>query len=491
VNSLKKGSLASLLLVIEQGAIKFVGLISTLILARLILPEDFGIIAIAMLVIGMFEILVNTGSGQYLLRVDKLDDDKINTDWTINFILRTIISSLMFAGAFVAAEYYEDPRLVNLIIALTLVFLSYNLINPGLAYLRREQEYGKQVKLTVITKMFAASATIIAAFTLQNYWALVIGRVAGSVTVIIFSYIIYPYRPRFMLTNAKEQWSFSGWMIPQAIFGYIRTQLDSFLVSSTYGQASLGSYHTIKYIAHIPSDSFLTPITTPFLVELTKAKVDQSYFNKQYNASLLLIILLAAPITSLMYFNHDLVTAVLLGPNWAQYSYLLGVFSLLIPSLAIWHHACRVLLVYGRTREIFIVQCISFFCVFTPLIFVGISDLRLFSYFRVLAELSTSTLFLLVASLIYTGNKNTFKLFLSFIPILLSVYLANMFTSLVGRLDINVFIDLVAICTIFIVAFSISIITLHIVFLRKIDDWQYMESLILRLLDPFIKKIKR
>jgi lipopolysaccharide exporter len=489
MGTLRKGAFASLLLVFHEAALKAVGLVSTLVLARILLPEDFGIIALAMLFLGLVQILAQTGSEQYLLRVDKLDDDIVNTAWTINFILKSIIAVPMIASGFLAAHYYDEPRLINIILTFTFLHLVSNWSNPGLAYLRRAQEYGKIVKLSIITKFMTVIVVIITALTLQNYWALVIGRVVGTFSGLIGSYFIYSYRPKFQLTNAKEQWQFSGWVIPQSMFGYVRTQLDSFLVSSSFGLAGLGSYNTIKYISYMPNAYLLLPITKTFLVELVKAKGSKSYFNKQYNASFILIMLIAAPITSIMYLHHDLVTRLILGPNWIEYSYLMSFFSLLIPATVMLRQASRVLLVYGKTKQIFFYECIAFVFVYTPLLIIGIDDLRLFSAVRVIAEIIITFIFLVIVAIKYTGIKNTFLLVFSLVPMALGIFVAVLFTNMVGELNINVFVDLSVITFVFTCVFTLVVLIFHVLVLRRFADWQYLESIILRILAPITNKL--
>jgi lipopolysaccharide exporter len=491
MGDLRKGSFASLLLVFQEVALKAVGLVSTLVLARVLLPEDFGIIALAMLFLGLIELLAQTGSAQYLMRVDKLDDDKVNTAWTINFILKSIIAVPMIATAFIAAHYYDDPRLINIILTFALLFVVSNADNPGLAYLRRAQEYGKIVKLTIIIKVVTVIVVIITALTLQNYWALVVGKVVGTFSMLVGSYFIYSYRPKFQLTNAKEQWKFSGWVIPQSMFGYVRTQLDSFLVSSSFGLAGLGSYNTIKYISYMPNAYLLLPMTQPFLVELTKAKVDKNYFNKQYNASFIIIMLIAAPITSIMYLHHELVTLFILGPNWLEYSYLMSFFSLLIPAAVVLRQASRMLLVYGKTKQIFFYECIAFVFVYTPLLIIGIDDLRLFSAVRVIAEIIITFLFLVVVAIKYTGIKNTVSLVFSLVPMALGIYIAVLVTNLVCKLNINVFVDLSVITFVFTCVFTIVVLIFHVLVLRNFADWKYLEGIIFRIIAPVVGKLKR
>ena len=490
MSDLKKGVLSSFLLVADSILKKLVGLVSTLILARLLVPEDFGIIAIATLMIGFIDILANTGSVQYLMRVDNLDESKINTSWTINLILRSFMCLIMFIASVFVAEFYNDPRLIYVLVSFTIIFFIYALKNPGLAFLRRSQNYVSIVKLGVFVKVISVIAAVIAAFTLQNYWALVIGKASSAIIFVVGSYFIHSHRPKLELVNAKEQWEFSGWVIPQSIFGYIRTQLDSLLVSTNFGQEQLGSYHTMKYISFIPSAFLIIPATEPFLVELNKSKNSSHYFAKQFNASFFITMLLGLPISLVMYLHHDLVTSVILGPNWLEYSNLLGIFGLLIPALIMFHQASRVLILFGKTKHLFIYECITFVILYSTLLFVGIKDLLLFSYVRVGMENLICSAFLTYVLLKYTSVGNTLSLILGFIPFGISAYIAYSLSNLVSVENLHDFFQLCVVTAAFFSAFYGSMLLFHLVFLRKLQEWMYLEQLVLRVCSPVISRLK-
>lgn len=490
-SNLKKGALSSVLLVGESILKKLVGLVSTLILARVLLPEDFGIIAIATLMIGFIQILSETGSMQYLLKVDTLDEEKTNTSFTINLILKGSIAVALALSASLVASFYGDPRLTPIILSLTGIFVLNSLRNPGIAFLRREQNYVNIVKMSIFAKIISVGVAITAALTLQNYWALVLGQLTNSSLMLVGTYIVHPHRPKLTLKNAKEQWQFSGWIIPQSIFGYARTQLDTFLVSATFGQSELGSYHTMKYIAYIPSAHIILPVIQPFLVEQRKTKNAPSYFAKQFNATFLITMLIALPITCVMFFHHQTVTAVLLGPNWIKYSALLGVFSLLIPSFVLLNQCTRILIIFGKTKHIFIYECIAFSIIYSMLFGVGLNDIETFTFIRVAMEALVTLGFLFYVSIKYTGVKSCISLFASFFPLSLSCIVA-VWTSFIveGYVD-QIFLKLVMISVACFTTFYISMLLFHVFGFNKLPEWKYLEGIILRIATPVFARFKR
>lgn len=488
-NNLRKGVLSSILLILDSVAKKLVGLISTLILARLLMPEDFGIIAIASLMIGFIEILSATGSAQYLMRVDDLDSDKVNTSFTINFIIKTFMSSSMIVGSFFIADFYEDPRLVDVLVSLSIVFFLHSFQNPGINFLKRSQNYTKLVKLGVFVKIFSVIAAVSSALILQSYWALVIGKATNAVLMVIGTHLIHPHKIKFMLKNAKDQWQFSGWMIPQAMFGYLRSQLDTFVVSSAFGQSALGSYHTMKYIAYIPSAHFIQPLSEPFLVELANAKSSKTYFAKQLKASFLLLMICGLPISTIMFYNHQTVTALLLGENWVEYSYILGLFGLLLPAFVMVLQCKRVLLVYGKTKQIFFYEIAAFITVYGVVIASGVNQIKEFATVLVIMENVVSSLFLLFILWRYTGTKSTLLMFIASTPLIIATYSAYLVTNFIKLSNFNVFLELVIVSSLFISIFCLVLLLCYLCGYKHFTEWQYLQSLLARSFNPISKKL--
>jgi lipopolysaccharide exporter len=491
MSNLKKGVFASLLLVSQSILDKLIGLVSTLVLARVLLPEDFGIVAIATLTVGFFEILSNTGSVQYLLRAHKINDSDVNTAWTINILLRLVLALALYGSSFFASSYYEDPRLQNLMLALALVYFVEAWHNPGIIYLKRKQEYASIFKVTVSGKVLAVCSAISIAVIYESYWALVVSQAVSKISMVIGYYIIYPFKPKFELRNAKKQWAFSGWIVPQSILGYFRTQLDTFLASSLFGKAELGSYYTMKYIAHIPTSHIILPMTESFLVEMRRVSVDVHNFKKIYNSALLIALLIAAPISSFLYYFHELTTLVLLGEQWTKYSKLLAGFSLLIISATLHQHCCKTLIIFNKPKHILIYEITTFIIIYSILFMVGFGDVMVFTYVRVGIEQLLSLCFLLYVSLKYTDVKTTLRLFFGILLIITSCILSVFGTSFLPSMSAFALIDLGFKSACFFTLFYANFGLCYFLFLRRFSEWEYISSLIVRISGPVIKKLVR
>jgi O-antigen/teichoic acid export membrane protein len=491
MNSVKKGLSSSLLLMAESILKKLVGLISTLILARVLVPEDFGLVAIASIVIGLLDVLAQTGAMLYLLRADKVTDDMVNTSWTINGILKISLTLILIVSTPYISEYYGDYRLNAILYVFATMIVLSCFANPGNIYHRIAQNYTPIIKLAIFGKFISVIVAISIALIYQNYWALILGQYTGAIIGTIGSYFTHPHRPKPCLSNAKEQWKFSGWMLPQGILGYARTQLDTFLVSSIFGKSELGSYHVMKYLAFIPSAHIVLPATQPLLVELSKVKHSKEFFSKQFNISFIITMLIAVPISILMFSYSELVTHVFLGDKWLKYENILAAFAILIPASAILNQGRRVLVVYALAKKMFYFELISFSTIYGTLFFVGVESLEFFTYVRVLLELIICSLFLIFISLKYTSFRNTVKFILTSSPVFifswLSVCICNLILPPFGPPLLQLFM----IGVLFLILMLIQLFISYKLILNRSDEWLYIGKLISQITNVILVKVKK
>lgn len=480
MSNAKKSAVASLLLVSESFAQKLIGLISTLVLARFLVPEDFGIIAIATLCIYLAEVLSNTGSQQYILRAEYVDDEIVNTSFTINLIFRAALSILVIAAAPFIVDYYNDSRLYNVIYVLAGLTILNCIRNPGLWLLKRSQQYSVMIKWSLLAKCASVAVAIIAAVTLQNYWALLLAQLTNSIIILITSYFIHDFRPKFGLNNAQEQWRFSLWVVPQSLLGYVRTQFDSFLVSSMFSQSALGSYHTMKYIAYIPCSHILEPATRPLLVELSKIKNNPSYFAIQFNVTFFIVMCCALPITAFLFIFSDIVVDVLLGSNWSQYSDLFGILCLVIPSYLIYHQSNRAAYVFGNTRLTAGYEAIAVICLLALLLVMSFETVEQFALAKLWLESIMSVLYLIYVSTIYNGFSSTVRLFLMQVPIALSCTAGIISAKSIPSFAIPI-LDLPLLGGAFLLAFLLCLSLLVVILKNTNQEWLYVNQLVNRL----------
>lgn len=474
----KKSILSGSLLVLNALFKKSIGLFSTLILARVLVPEDFGLVAITMLVLGFLEVFAVTGSQQYIYQKEFITKEILNTAWTIDLILKVLIAITLFLSANQIASYYENEQLIDCLRVISVIPILGALKNPGLLLLEKQQMYGAIIKQSILIKVFSVSVTIVLAITLRNFWALIWGSVFVSLLECLGSYFLHAHRPTFCLTNAKPQLIFSGWMTPQAIIGYLRTQLDTFIVSTYYGKAQLGSYHVMKYLAFMPTSEVITPATQPLLVELSKVRKDPVGFEFQYNLSFLVVMAIALPMAIFLFSFDVMFVDILLGKQWLQFSEVFGVMSLMVVSFVLLNQARRALVVFERTKIMFYYEVASFTLIYGSIFLIGMSDIITFTRLRVGLELASCMSLFIAVSINYIGIKSFIRLIYLNIPLLASVFLAIYYTHIIHLPDYPTLIKLPIYLIIFVSLYLIFIVICYKFFYYKTNEGKKIKSLI-------------
>lgn len=422
--SLKQAFTGGLFLIGDSIGKKLIGLLSTLLLARLLTPDDYGIVALAVIAFGLIEILSNTGAEKYLITRDKIDNEQIFTAFTLNLIIKSIFSlSFLTLSTFLAGIFGEE-RLVNIFIVMSVIIFITGFDNLGLVILKREQEYKNIVIVTVISKIISVLAAVTVAIIYKNYWALIIGQFIAYTLPVIGGYFISNFRPSLSLSNLKEQFRYSGWLIPSDFFSYIRGNIDIFLVNRLFDTAAVGGYHVMKYLAYMPVAFFIGPMTSPILAQLSHLKNNEDYFNKMHSVSIYFTCLVAAPISMFIFtFSQEIVSFVL-GSQWIVSHVLLKIFSLMIFLTPFFNQIMNVSYIKSKTNILFILELIMVVTTVLVLTQFEYANNVSFAFAKVMLDLFFVFGVTLLTNTIFRGAKSLIPLFLVISPIMLSSYLS-------------------------------------------------------------------
>lgn len=190
---------------------KSLGIISTLVLARLLLPEDFGLVATAMIFVSLLTYLGQFGLDSALIQNQDRSPDLYSTAWTFNFAVSVLQGVLLYAFASEIADYFDDSRLAPLVQFLSVTFLLKGMKNVGIVDFRKDLKFQYEFQLLALAKILSFIVTVTVAVCYRSYWALVLGIVAGVLVEFVLSYTMHPFRPRFTLVRLRELFSFSQW----------------------------------------------------------------------------------------------------------------------------------------------------------------------------------------------------------------------------------------------------------------------------------------
>ena len=465
-----------------------IGLISTLILARLLTPEDYGIVAIATLMIFLFDTISNTGLREYIVYKDDLDQSDLSSAWTFNLSIKIIVWILFLITIPFIADYYEKPELNSVLFAISFILPIEAFKNVGLFLFQKELNYKPQFLLDVSHKIIAFAVVVPVAFWLKNYWAMIIGNLVSYFVMALGSYYLHKFRPQFRLSNIRHQWNFSKWMMPKSILGFSRAEVDTLLVSKIFDFSSLGGFNLMKSIVGMVGRDVIVPATEPLLASFSKVKNDSARFNFQLNISLFFMLAVSLPIMLFLWLFHYQIILLLLGEKWISYTHVFAALSILILSQSVTAVLEHCLTSLGRIKVLFYFEFWGVLITVLTLLLIKFDSLYEFSVTRGFLALIISLIILIYIKI--TTKLSFIYLATLILPIILSLlitYTAVINTNIPPNIG-NFF--LVAIYGIeFTITYCISMIVIYYFFRHK-NEVVYFRWLLSQALNviPGIKK---
>jgi O-antigen/teichoic acid export membrane protein len=274
-------------------ATRAIGFCSTLVLVRLLTPEDFGIVSLA---IGLFQALDSVagfGIEGAIIRAECADREIYDAGFTIT-VVRGIFTSLVLAAVAVpVARFFGNAHLVNVVYVLAAGWLVSAFQNVGIIEFRRRLAFDMEFKIQIIPRIVSLAVTIPAAFIWHSYWALVYGIVASRLLTVGLSYVMHPYRPWFGVAGIRRIFAFSFWEWIIGLLNLIGGRADTFIIGRLLGAGAVGVYGVGGEIASLPS----TEIVAPLCRVLFSGFVEEHRDGNTGSASLLRVLSVLALVT--------------------------------------------------------------------------------------------------------------------------------------------------------------------------------------------------
>jgi O-antigen/teichoic acid export membrane protein len=247
-------------MVLMRWIMRAIGLSSTLILARLLTPDDFGVVAMGLVLVGFLEVVGATNFDLAIISTPDPTRAHYDTAWTLQILSGLILGVAMILAAPLAAAYFAEPRLIALVRVLSLRSLLLGFVNIGIVDFRKSLNFAREFRFHASLKFLTAGTTVGLAFVLKDYWALIIGLVFGAAAEVALSFAMHPYRPRPSLARTAEIWSFSRWMVVFHTGTFARSKLDEIVIGGLSGATSLGTYHVASEFSTMPTNEVVMPL---------------------------------------------------------------------------------------------------------------------------------------------------------------------------------------------------------------------------------------
>jgi len=293
-------------------------MIRLIILARILSPNDFGLMGIALLTMSTLETFSQTGFQQALIQKKENIKSYLNAAWTVLILRGFILFVILYFIAPYAAIFFDAPEAKPIIRVIGFSILFQAFTNIGVIYFQKELDFNRefiyQFSGTLMDFIVAISAVLI----LRNVWALVLGSLAGSTVRCFMSYLVHPYRPHLSkyLGKAKELFGFGKWIMCSGILVFIGAYIDDISVGKLLGLAALGFYQMAYRISNMPATEITYVISSVAFPTYSKVQDHQVKLRQAYFRIMRLTIAISIPIAVGIICLAPEFTMIFLGEKW-------------------------------------------------------------------------------------------------------------------------------------------------------------------------------
>lgn len=241
-------------------ATRILGLVSTLILVRLLVPGDFGLIALGATLAQAIDAFSILGVQDAIIREKSPGRAMYDTGFTLNALRGLLTAALLAGGAVPVAHFFDEPRLANVLYALAFGMVLSGLENVGIVDFRRDFAFEREFLLLIVPRILGIAAAIAFAVAFVNYWALVTGILTTRGSRFVMSYVMHPYRPRFTLAAWRAITGYSVWSWVVSVTGLLRDRSDSLVIGRIMDTTDVGVYSIGIEIASLPTTELVEPL---------------------------------------------------------------------------------------------------------------------------------------------------------------------------------------------------------------------------------------
>jgi teichuronic acid exporter len=311
-----------------------VSIFISMVLARLLTPAEFGVVAMISVFISFFNLLSSFGIAPAIVQNKSLSEDDVSSIFTFSIAIGLFLSAIFFFAAPLIASFYNEPILTGLtrLMALSIFFNSLQIV-PNAQNLKRLRF--KQIGIiSVIVNIICGIIAIILAYLGFSYYTLVINSILTALFTFIAYYILSPVKPSLwiQISSIQKIARFSFYQLSFNFINYFSRNLDNLLIGKFFSPSALGLYDKSYRLMKMPLQNLtfvITPVLHPVLSNYQDDK--RLIYNAHYKIVKLLAII-GFPLSIFFYFSSSEIINIMYGPQWEQ---SIPVFELLALSIGI------------------------------------------------------------------------------------------------------------------------------------------------------------
>ncbi|ACU06799.1 probable succinoglycan transport protein [Flavobacteriaceae bacterium 3519-10] len=330
-----------------------VQILGTMVLARVLFPEDYGLIAVVGTFTGFVAVFRDMGLTTATIQADNLDDSLFSNIFFINLFVGLLLTIIFASTAPLVQWFYNDDRLLLVTIVSAFQFFLGSLSAQLLALLKRSMNF----KIIFITQLISSVSGVVfsvfAAYLGFGYWALVIGPLFSSWFLFIYLFFLFRWIPNKPVWDPriKSILHFGKHITTFEVVNYLSRNLDNILIAKFFGIASLGIYNKAYTLLMMPINQIRSPLMNVALPALSTLKNENLKFSNYYLNFISVLTVLSNIIILLLIINSKEVVHIVLGPNWSESAKIFAILGIAALVQPIYGTFSLVLISLGKSKK--------------------------------------------------------------------------------------------------------------------------------------------
>ena len=309
------------------GVLNFV---RSIILARLLTPDIFGLMGIALMFFRAIEALTRPGVVSALIHRQGDFDEAKDTVFVILLIRGVLLCVFLYIGAPFIASFYDEPVLENMLWVMAIGFVFLGGKNINVVARAKELDYKQLAILDQVLEIVNTTVVIILAFWLKNVWALVAGHVASSAIIMFLSYVLIPGKPKFgfKMEIAKELLTYGKFITGTSIILFLISQADNAVIGKVLGVEALG-YYVLAFTTANFATTYVAKLAARVLFPVfSKIQDDRAALRQAYLQTIELLSIVVFPASVGLFMLSEELVMMLYGEKWLPSAVILSVLCI-------------------------------------------------------------------------------------------------------------------------------------------------------------------
>lgn len=338
---------------VAQAVKSIVEVVSTVVLVRLLLPEEFGLVGMVASVTGFLAMFKDLGLSMATIQRAQISHAQVSTLFWINLGFSALIMLMTIGMAPALVWFFDEPRLLWVTIGLSGAFLFGGLTVQHEALLRRQMRFGAIAIIQSVAMVISVVVAIVLAWQGWSYWALVARSVVSAIVTAAGVWLMCSWRPGMWSRDPeiKSLLGFGGNLTGFNFVNYFARNLDDILIGRFYGSASLGVYQKAYEIFMIPLTLINTPISAVAIPALSRLVHDEQRYRAAYLRILEKVLMIAMPLGALLIGASDWIVLLVLGEQWTAATGIISMLGVAIFVQVVGNSTGWLFITQDRTRE--------------------------------------------------------------------------------------------------------------------------------------------